>query len=334
MNNYEIVTDFEGLERISAKKQIPFTGSIEIITKCNFNCIHCYIPEHVNQMDTEIIFQTIDAMKKMGIFELTLTGGEIFLHKDIMQIIEYARKKGMRVTLFSNISLIDEIIAKRLSELYISEISTTIFSLDGEINDRITQKSGSLFKILKAIEYIKKYNIELEIKVPIMKQNKNAYSKIREFCKNNKIKVSYSTAITQRTNGDKEPCKYKLDFDECCEWYKYNDSKIARRPFGIEEHMCNALCNSVHIDVNGNVYPCISFPYIIGNIYANDLYSIWKKSDERKRLLMLKKKDLKSCTKCELKEYCVRCPGLAYAENGDMLGCSTIDREIAIARQW
>lgn len=333
MHDYEVVTDFEGLEKISVRNKIPFAGSIEIITKCNFNCIHCYIPEHLKQMDTKMILKSIDEMKKMGVFELTLTGGEIFLHKDLFRVISYARKLGMRVTLFTNLSLIDETVAQKLSELYVNEISTTIFSLNSKINDSITQKSGSLESILKAIRILKRYGVHIEVKVPIMKQNQKEYKSIEKFCEDNNLTITYSTAITKRTNGDREPCKYKLDFNELCAWYKNNDCKKNAKKFELEANMCNAICNSIHIDVDGNVFPCISFPYVIGNIHNNNLCDIWKLSDERKKLLELKKKDLKDCITCEIREYCGRCPGLAYAEDGDMLGCSTIDREIAYAKQ-
>lgn len=44
----------------------------------------------------------------MGVFELTLTGGEIFCGPDIMEIIAKARSMFFKVILFTKVSLLDE----------------------------------------------------------------------------------------------------------------------------------------------------------------------------------------------------------------------------------
>ena len=119
---------------------------------------------------------------EMGVFNVTLTGGEIFLREDILEIVEAFRSKGLKVSLYSNGSILDREKCERLSQLGISIFSTTIFSLDEEINDYITQRKNSLRTILKNILLLDEYNIPIEIKMPIMKQNYKSYFELKQFC--------------------------------------------------------------------------------------------------------------------------------------------------------
>lgn len=97
----------------------------------------------------------------MGVLNVSLTGGEIFLREDLFDIIEYARNLYMRVFLLSNATLLNEQIAARLADLSIANFSTSIYSLDENVHDNITGKKGSLKSTLKNIQLLKEYNIEV-----------------------------------------------------------------------------------------------------------------------------------------------------------------------------
>lgn len=330
------------IEEISAKKRlvsiardfkIPYAASMEIITKCNFNCIHCYIPKHTKVMPTPVILNALDQMREIGVLDLMLTGGEIFLHQDIMDIVAYARSKGMRVTLFTNLSLLDENNVKRLAELYITQISTTLFSLDEIVNDGITCSENSVTQILENLRLLKKYGINTEVKVPILKQNKDGIFDIRKFCEENGFTFNFTTAITSRTNGDRTPLDYAISQQDLNEILPVLDDDDDSQDFWKTAPLCSAMCTSLHIDVDGNVSPCISFLYIIGNIYQKTLQEIWGQALDRCEIFKIKKQDLSECSDCDLKDYCVRCPGLAYTEDKTLLGCSSLDRRTAVARK-
>lgn len=97
----------------------------------------------------------------MGVLNVSLTGGEIFLREDLFDIIEYARNLYMRVFLLSNATLLNEQIVARPADLSIANFSTSIYSLDENVHDNITGKKGSLKSTLKNIQLLKEYNIEV-----------------------------------------------------------------------------------------------------------------------------------------------------------------------------
>ncbi len=125
--------------------ETPISATIELTTLCNWKCKHCYINFHDEKGLSELkVKELLRDLRELGVHQLVLTGGEIFIRKDILRIIKYAKELHFRVNILSNASLITEEVAKELSNLYITDYSLTIFSLDEDIHDNITGVKGSL----------------------------------------------------------------------------------------------------------------------------------------------------------------------------------------------
>ena len=69
----------------------PVSVHIEIVSKCNERCIHCYIPhEYKNQvMDAAMFFDLLNQCYNLKIQHITISGGEPMLHP---QFISFLRK--------------------------------------------------------------------------------------------------------------------------------------------------------------------------------------------------------------------------------------------------
>lgn len=119
-NSYE----YNNIIDIASVERIPFAVTIELNTTCNLRCEHCYIPKHTDcGMSAETVKRLLDDLRRLGTFELVFTGGEIFISKDIEEILDYSRDLGYSVKLFTNVTLIDGDIAKKLKDKSISLIS-------------------------------------------------------------------------------------------------------------------------------------------------------------------------------------------------------------------
>ena len=86
-------------QRLSGKR-IPLGGSIEVTQRCNNKCLHCYNNLAAGNRDArekELTLaehcRIIDQIAGFGCLWLLLTGGEIFLRRDFLDIYTYAKQK-------------------------------------------------------------------------------------------------------------------------------------------------------------------------------------------------------------------------------------------------
>ncbi len=126
----------------------PLISSLqfELSSRCNERCIHCYIPNdkknHGFDMPAEKVKSILDEFAQMGGIHVTLSGGEAFLHKNLIEIVNYCREKDLKISILSNlISLKDEQIPA-LKAANLSLIQVSLYSMDPEIHDFITTVKG------------------------------------------------------------------------------------------------------------------------------------------------------------------------------------------------
>ena len=317
-----------------AEREKLFEVRIEVNSTCNLRCEHCYIPNHDNiGLSYDKIINLLYQLRKIGVYDLSFTGGEIFCRKDIFSIIKKARQMGFNVTLFSNITLLDENSIKELRELFINKISCTVFSLDESINDQIMGIEGSLKKIIQNIELLIAYGINVEIKTVLMKKNFNCYKNIQEFCKERKIDYILSTIVTQKNDGNKSNLKLRLNGGQLTNVFKDKSLGLLKKnQLSDEDYVCNRLRSSLFINCKGDVYPCDTFAKSCGNIYENTVEEIWNDSAELKYIRNLKLGDMSSCKGCKKKGFCLKCPGISQLEEGDVMRKSRLACQLADIR--
>ena len=94
------------LEEVQGTPKIS-SLQFELSSRCNERCIHCYIPNekknHGFDMPTAKVKSILDEFAAMGGLHVTLSGGEAFMHKDLMEIVKYCREKDLKISILSNI---------------------------------------------------------------------------------------------------------------------------------------------------------------------------------------------------------------------------------------
>lgn len=121
-NMFEDQEDREYIEQIYRKmvsiailedKKIllPKEISIEITNKCNLNCKHCCIDANsrTDEMSTDEIYRSIRKIAKWNPDNVSISGGEPLVRRDIKEILIYLRKVyNGKITLSTNGLLIDK----------------------------------------------------------------------------------------------------------------------------------------------------------------------------------------------------------------------------------
>jgi radical SAM protein with 4Fe4S-binding SPASM domain len=72
-------------------------------------------------------------------------------------------------------------------------------------------------------------------------------------------------------------------------------------------------------------------PQAAGNLRSKPFSEIWYHAPQLERLRGIRESHLSVCSRCEIRSYCERCPGLALMEGGDLLGA--YERACELAEQ-
>ena len=134
-------------------------------TLCNLACTHCFIncsPRNhtLGFLSLETVRAYLEESRRYGVKEYYFTGGEPFLHKDIVEILAAALEYGPATVLTNGVLLKPEQ-AKRLAEIEAQALYSLEFrvSLDGftkETNDCI-RGAGSFAKVMEGIQCLVRY---------------------------------------------------------------------------------------------------------------------------------------------------------------------------------
>ena len=78
----------------NSKTNFPFFVTWELTYRCQNNCIHCYqmdVNNHCNEVNTDLVIDALNQLKSMGTMRVTFSGGDPFIRKDFIKILEESR---------------------------------------------------------------------------------------------------------------------------------------------------------------------------------------------------------------------------------------------------
>lgn len=329
------------LEEIQGR---PLISSLqfELSSKCNERCIHCYIPNekknHGFNMPTAKVKSILDEFAEMGGIHVTLSGGEAFMHNDLLDIVDYCRKKDFIISILSNLISLKEEHIPFLKRANVSLIQTSLYSMDSQIHDYITTIPGSWEKTKTSIEKLVENDIPIQISCPLMKANKDSYIDVLNYAHKLKVNAQTDYIMMARSNLDTDNLANRLSLDETSKVIRdiikydidYRNDTLKQKPitderdFDIEKYKNKPICSVGYdnccITANGDVYPCAGWQgYILGNVYKQTLSGIWENSEKVKKLRKITEASFPECLMCEARQYCARCLVRNYNEsNGNM----------------
>ncbi|HEX3043582.1 MAG TPA: radical SAM protein [Bacillota bacterium] len=306
----------------SLERNFPFLKpskmSIMVTSKCNSRCIYCdswkmeraSAPSAVNGPTVEDINRLCAAAKKLGVQEVSLSGGEPLLRSDLEELITLLSQE-FKVLVTTNGMLLSE---ERVARLAKSGLKNLILSLDSLDAETYQQLRGIPFQhaegALESLLYGKKNHPQLEIGVNCVVNRYNIGS-LEEFSRKffKKIpkvgRISF-LAYDRVRNGNHELLpteeQYPVLRSDIAKliamkkegfWIMNSEENLNAIPDYLygkktgEETRCGAGFFSVNIGDRMTLHPCLQLP-AIADLKVENLTEVWfsgKMKAQREKML-------------------------------------------------
>ncbi len=325
----------------------------ELTLRCNMRCRHCGSDAGTrrgHELDSREALELCDSLASLGCERLTLLGGEPFIREDWEQLALRLRERGVRVNVITNGWLTaDADMVRRIRD---AGLTTFAVSVDGygSRHDDLRRKEGSFDRIVKSFRLAAAQGgLTLAAVTTVTKLSINDLETIYRFLIDEGVRLWQLQVCTPQgrlERGDpvlldhdelrrlsdfivekKQEKKLRIDPADNVgyygKWellYGYRSTQWGRVNFW---NGCQAGCQVLGVDANGDIKGCLSLPsiprFIEGNIREEPLETIWRKPgafayNREFSLDMLSG----TCKTCEYRGLCrAGCVSHAFCSSGE-----------------
>ena len=282
---------FSFLTRRETTKGLPLEVGIELTNNCNLSCIMCPYKEMVTKktrpqgkMSGSLFKKIIDEIAPFAELIYLHGLGEPLLHPKIFEFIKYAKKKGLRVGISTNVMLLDKTKSRKLLD---SGIDYVILAMDGATKETYEKiRVGGKFEQVE--QNIRQF---LQLK----KERERKPFTVIQFItmEENEKEIDLFSKKWQGKGADVARIKPKIALKD-----EDKKGKVKVTPY------CFHIFRNLNIYWNGTVVPCcedVHGRYLLGNIKKTSLRELWngkKMQNLRKKNFQKKREQIKICRTC------------------------------------
>ena len=268
---------------------------------CNLRCVHCYQGEYQSHMPRDELFRALDSfseyMEELGDEnvepQINLTGGEPLLHPDFHELCEEIRRRGYRLGVLTNGTLMDGAAAERLAGLRPVFVQV---SLDGtrKVHDAI-RGEGAFQRAIRGIDLLKEKGVRVQVSFTAQRLNCGSFPGLALVCRRHGVdKLWWDRVVTEGpeqaetlavTTGQFRRLVAETNLLRSLEKRRGGKPTVSNSralQFGhdpcAEIYRCSAGGNLLILLADGSLMPCRRLPFIIGNIRDGSLREIVEQS--------------------------------------------------------
>jgi AdoMet-dependent heme synthase len=325
----------------------------EVTRSCNLSCVHCRAAANCGpypgELSAEKCLALIDEIAAVSSPVIILTGGEPLLRSDIFEIAAYGTKKGLRMVMATNGTLVDEPTARKMLESGIQRVSISIDGKDAESHDAFRGEPGAFTRAMRGIYAMKSVAMEFQINTTITTANLREIKDIHDLA----LKLGaaahhiFLLVPTGRGRDLAEQAITAADYEETLKWFHQESltceiqlkatcaphyfrimhqnkikgadpAKKAGGRFHESTRGCLGGISFCFISHVGQVQPCGYLELDCGNVQKQSFADIWESSGVFRNLRDLSKYEGK-CGRCEFIKVCGGCRARAYEATGNYL---------------
>lgn len=188
---------------------------LAVTDRCNLRCRYCMPAEGLQWVPRESLLSYEEMMTLLGIFhelgitKLRFTGGEPFLRKDFMNLVEavFEKKWFSQITITTNGTFTAPFVG-RLKELGIHSINLSLDTLDADRFRQMTRRDDFV-EVMKTFDLLLQHGIKTKINAVIMDgvNEEDIYS-LTALTKTHPVDVRFIEEMPFNGHGGHHPLKW------------------------------------------------------------------------------------------------------------------------------
>ena len=299
--------------------------------------MHCYVDHAPAEPELSLaeLLALLDELAQWGVFDLTFSGGEPFLHPHLWEVLSHAQARGFYLRLFTSGWSVDPAAARRLKALNLGEVHLSLYSDQAAVHDAVTRRAGSQAQTLAAIRALQDAGLRVFAKVVVLRATLPSFGSTLALLKELGVDYFVDTNLLPAESAERDPLALRLSADELLGFLKdpanatrlWRGDRIASLAEVLAQgpksgRVCEIGRTAIFIDAVGRVAPCAVYPPI-GSLRETPIRELWLNNPALDELRALRHETLKDCPSCPERESCAPCPGFAVLEHGDPKGCNS-----------
>ncbi len=296
---------------------------IELTDFCNYRCPHCYVNKTCTKtLSIDDIRDLTQELKVLNCCRIALTGGEIFTHKEFVDIYTYLYNEGFIVSINTNLSLLNDTIISCLKLYPPYEVEVSLYGYNSETYNDFTNTQDNFKQVVDNLSKLKALNINLVLKNIITKTNFNYFDKIEDLAKKLNIEFKSDYISFPQIDNMRNQNSQQISPKETIYHLKKHE--------GAKEYFLNLFSKSN--SENGKLFKCknnddtfffSSSKEISMCVCMQSKSYKYKKGNLKNILMELQKiKDIEftenaKCLNCKMLPLCRYCPGKFFMETGN-----------------
>lgn len=235
----------------------------------------------------EYVKKLVKQAKELGAAEIVLTGGEPFLREDLVDIVKTISDEDLKTLIATNGSEVTPAFLGQIQKYEGVAIQVSLDSLDIKINDEL-REPGAYSAAMNAINLCKKYHVPLQISTTLTAKNVAGIQDLVDYFPDDKIKLR---RLVREGLAESRPDLFVKEEDliriiqGIVLNSKYRGRVAAEQiPYvfdcdgGPDVYRCSAGNSIAFLRFNGDVTPCPSANFVVGNLDKESLKDIWEKN--------------------------------------------------------
>ena len=270
--------------------KIPSTCTLSVTYACQAKCVHCSADNNMKkrgkELTTEEFKNVLDQAIALGVVNITLTGGEPLLRKDIFELIKHVNPDDANCMMFSNGEYLTVENCKKLSDAGLFAVMVSIDSPDPTVHDQQRGVKGLFDKAIKGIQNAKNAGILVGISTYATREDYHNGSLEKILTLGKEIGVNEVVVFDPVPTGKlMDNVNMILSMEEKEEIAKLTNEYRLRPGYpgvitqswinGPKGSGCFAGNEQFYMTAYGDICPCDFTPLSFGNIKDDSLETIW-----------------------------------------------------------